>query len=184
MKYHYQAGVIEKDKKSHKKIWLGFFTSSALVAYGGFLFAVTALNGWPLTPYDKAATAVKTTSPGKLGDAIFIPALNVAQSLQSSFSVNGKPGEDSSMTIQASKLALGVTPEAIRAKSPFYNLSLLDSGDELFVDRDGVRYAYKITSKKDAKQGVVELTNGSVKRYAELIGTVSIENGELKVTQP
>lgn len=184
MKYHYQSGVIEKDKKSRKKLWLGVCASFAVITYGGFLFAITALNGWPLAPYDQAATAVKTTTPGKLGDALFIPALNVAQSLQSGFSVDGTPGEDPTITIQGSSLKLGLTPSSTRENSPFFNLSLLDTGDELFVDRDGVRYAYKITSKKEDNEGIIELTNGTVKRYAEMIGTVSLENGELKVTQP
>ncbi len=179
MKYHHKSGIIEKDKKDHPKIWVTFFIFFALVGYSGFLYATVALNGWPVSAPDQTARVVKTTKPGGSGDYLFIPAINVSAPVGSVIEQVGIPGEDK-VALQGKTLALGATVDAVRTASPFYNLSLLKDDDEVFLDHEEVRFAYRVAKKSTHEKRLI-LTSGDKKVIAEPVGKVAWDNGSGKL---
>lgn len=180
MKYHYQQGIVEKDKKSHKKVWLAFFAIIALVGYSGFIFTTLALNGYPLEPIDTTAKLVKNSKPGSLGNHLFIPAINLAESFGSSLSLSGKP-EESRVVIKGTQLAPGVTSDSLRAASPFFNIDKLKSGDEIFLDKAGTRYVYRITSSSKSDDGKLVLQSKTTTLVAQAIGTIAWNGGKAQL---
>jgi hypothetical protein len=175
MKYHRHQGVIEKDKKGHKKLWVGFFATIAIVAYGGFLFVTTLLNGWPIESYDKTAQIIKTTKPGQDGNKLYIPVINMRSVIGESITQAGRVGEQ--LKLSGNKLAPGLTPTSIRQASPFYNLDQLKEGDQVFLDNNGVRYAYEVVNVTD-EDNKLTMTNGEVTRVAKVVGKISWQDGK------
>lgn len=60
---------------------------------------------------------------------------------------NGDPVTGGNFVLAAHRFNLGLTPNQSRAKSPFYHLDKMESGDQIFVDYKGVRYAYEVTKR-------------------------------------
>ncbi len=174
MRYNYKQGVTKKDKQGHKARWVIFLIVFAVISYGGFLAAILSLNGWPLNTYDTTAKIVKNTKPGQKGDSLFIPSLNLALSLNlKSLQVSGKPNDN--FVIRGNSFGVSLLPHAIREASPFFNLSGLRKDDEIFIDKSRVRYAYVVTEKKGDQY--LTLQSGTVKKYANPIGTVAWRDG-------
>lgn len=59
----------------------------------------------------------------------------------------GNPKEGGNFILAAHRFELGLTPGETRQKSPFYNLDVLQVGDAVYVDYDGIRYKYTVTSR-------------------------------------
>lgn len=174
MKYHYQQGIVQKDKKGHKKGWLGFFVIIAVIAYSGFLFAVLNLNGWPVSEVDSTAKVVKTTQPSDT--KLFIPVINL-EANSGSVKLNGDPSY-SDVTVSGSNLGFGVTPDSLRQASPFYNIDQLKTGDEIFLDNQGVRYVYKVTDSVDEDEQKLTIKSSQKTITAKTIGTIAWNNGK------
>jgi hypothetical protein len=181
MKYHYQQGIIEKDKKGHRKVWLGFFVLFGAIVYGGFVFTTLALNGFPLQSVNTTAALIKTAKPGSLGNHLFIPAINLTAHIGGSLSQSGNPGSGN-VILKGSQLAFGLTPNTLRASSPFFNLGQLTTDDQIFLDNNGTRYVYKVTGSLDpgAKKLTLE-SKGGTTLEAEAIGTVAWDGGSSKI---
>ncbi|OGL33420.1 hypothetical protein A3F64_02870 [Candidatus Saccharibacteria bacterium RIFCSPHIGHO2_12_FULL_42_8] len=173
MKYHHQKGIVERDKKGHKKLWLGFFMVFAIVSYGGFLFAVLNLNGWPLTDVASTARVVKTTKP--TSNKIFIPAINV-QTNTDSIKLEGDPSY-SDVVVSGPSLGFGITPQSLRQASLFYSIDQLRNGDEVFLDNQGTRYVYEVSQKvsKDDSKLTIKTSNKTV--VAKTVGTIVWNDG-------
>lgn len=180
MKYHYQQGIVEKDRKSHRKVWLALFAVAATVVYASFIFTNLALNGWPLEPIDKTAKLVKNTKPGSEGDRLFIPAINLNSGFGSSLKQSGTP-TTSSVTVTGTQLAFNVTPDGLRSVSPFFNIDKLKADDEIFLDSAGTRYVYRITDSphKDSKKLVLQ--GQGKKLTSEAIGTIAWHGGKAEL---
>ena len=179
MRYDYKKGVIEKDKNGHKKLWIGFFGIFIFALYSGVLATTLFLNGWPFDSFDKTANVVKTTKPSKDNDKLYIPVLNLDNKFDGSLKISGKPGKGEAK-IDGNKLGLGITPDSLRAASPFFNLSKLKEGDEIFVDKNGVRYAYKVKNKTKEDSQLI-LKTKSAKIIAEPIGTIAWQDGKAQL---
>jgi hypothetical protein len=59
-------------------------------------------------------------------------------------SQNGNPVSGGNFVLAAHRFNLGLTPYQTRDNSPFYHIGTLQLGDDVYVDYDGVRYAYKV----------------------------------------
>ncbi len=180
MKYHYQEGI--SDKKKGNKGKLVFFSIFGLLAigYGGLLALTPALNGWPLVPIDETAHALQSSDPGEEGNKLYIPRLNVSSPV-SSLTIKGNPSEENSITIKGQSFQLGLTPEQTRESSPFYYLDKLQTGDEIFLDYNSTRYAYRVGGGKTSSSALILQASNGVTVKAEAIGTVARENGKLEV---
>lgn len=174
MKYHYQKGIVEKNKKGHPKLWLGFFVIFALVAYSGFSFAVLNMNGWPLSEIDATAKSVKTTKPGN--NKIFIPAINLTAG-SGLLKFTGDPSYQD-VTVSGSKLAFGLTPDGLRQASPLYNLDRLKVGDEIFLDNQDTRYVYKVVNSVGKDEQKLTIKNKQDAVVAKTVGTIAWNNGK------
>lgn len=174
MKYHYQKGIVEKNKKGHPRLWLGFFIVFALIAYSGFLFAVLNLNGWPLTEVDTTAKTVKIIKPGN--NKIFIPAINLTAG-SGSLKFKGDPSYQD-VSVSGSKLAFGLTPDSLRQASPLYNLDQLKIGDEVFLDNQGTRYVYKVVKSVGKDEQKLTIKNKQDTVVAKTVGTIAWNNGK------
>ena len=174
MKYHYQKGIVEKDKKGHKKLWVGFFALFTIVAYSGFLMAVLNLNGWPLTDVASTAHVVQTTKP--TSNKIFIPAINV-QANGGDVKLDGDPSY-SDVVVSGPDLGFGITPNSLRQASLFYNIDQLKDGDEVFLDNQGTRYVYKISKKVSEEDSKLTIKTDKKTIVAKTIGTVTWDGGK------
>lgn len=63
----------------------------------------------------------------------------------------GNPEDGGVMILAARKLSLQITPQQTVARSPFYGLDTLRSGDKLVVDYQGIRYGYEVTDVHSGK---------------------------------
>ena len=174
MKYHYQRGIVEKDKKGHVKSWVGFFAVFGVLLYAGFMFAVLNFNGWPLSDIADTARIVKTTKPSN--QKVLIPAINLTAN-SASVKVNGDPTY-SDVTVSGSSFGFGVTPSSVRQASPFYNIDQLKEGDEVFLDNEGTRYVYKVTDSIDEEDQKLTIKTEQKSVVAKTIGTIAWENGK------
>ncbi len=174
MKYHHQKGIVQKDKKGHRKAWLGFFVGMTLFAYSGFLFTVLDSNGWPISEVDSIAKIVKTIQPS--GSKIFIPNINVAAD-SSSIKINGDPSY-SDVVVSGSSIGFGITPTSLRQASPFYNLAMVRTGDEIFLDSQGIRYVYKVANSVSSDDTKLTIKSSKSTVIAKAIGTINWDNGK------
>lgn len=77
------------------------------------------------------------------GDVTAIGSGAVQRSPQS-----GNPKDGGNYVLAAHRFQLGLTPLQTRTKSPFYHMDKLGTGDEVYVDYEGIRYAFKIVERK------------------------------------
>lgn len=146
----------------------------AVVAYGGLLFTVLDLNGWPLSEIDTTAKIIKTTKP--TSTKIYIPAINLAAD-GGSVKIKGDPSF-SDVTVSGSRIGFGVTPASLREASPFYNLSMVKSGDEIFLDNQGTRYVYKVSDSVGPEDTKLTIKTNQKTVVAKTVGTVTWDSGK------
>ncbi len=61
----------------------------------------------------------------------------------------GNPVIGGNFILSAHRFELGLTPARTKAKSPFYNIDKLQTGDEIKIFFDGKWYSYNVTKKYD-----------------------------------
>ena len=60
---------------------------------------------------------------------------------------NGNPEKGGNFVLSAHRFQLGATPQQTSAKSPFYHIDRLRTGDKIHVDYNQKRYTYEVTTK-------------------------------------
>ncbi len=161
MKYHYREGVKKDLKKPIWLVWLVLIAVFAVGAYAAANFVAPRLVSMPLsaksTP-DATMSKMLATTPQPGSKHLYIPQLNVDLPIvigadQSALKGNAwwpSPGGDTDpekgavVAVRALQFTLGSTPWETRNLSPFYNLDKLRVNDELYVDYDGKRFAYRV----------------------------------------
>jgi sortase A len=117
---------------------------------------------------------------------------------------NGDPVSGGNFVLAAHRFNLGLTPQQTRLKSPFYYIDKLGQGDDVYVDYQGVRYAYKVSKRykvnadqvsieartADARLTMYSCDLGGPQKGREVVealpvGTIAWLNGspKLKATQ-
>ena len=165
VRYHYREGVTFEKKKSR---WFLIFISLVIFAAAVYVAAVylaPQLVTVPFTSLSATATddKIKSSKAGQYGDRLFIPQINVdvavhtggdkTQLSSGAWQRNvelGDPEKGGNVALSGYKFTLDMTPWNTRAKSPFYNLGKLKTGDEVTLDYHGKRYVYKIDRVSDA----------------------------------
>lgn len=216
MTYNHRTGVVAPNKKS-----MLFVVLPTLAILGGLYALLNVLSpALPIASADKPeAIAKKLTErqPASSDNRLYIPKIGVdvdvvqgvdEKSLDKGawhrLPENGDPITGGNFVLAAHRFNLGFTPEQTRAKSPFYNIHSLQAGDDIYVDYEGVRYAYKVerSEKVDGSAVAIEQRTpnsqltmyscdlrgpeyGREVVYAKPVGTIAWLNGEpkLKVTQ-
>lgn len=73
------------------------------------------------------------------------------------FPERGDPEKGGNFILSAHRFQLGITPQQTRAKSPFYNLDKLETGDKLTIRFNNLTYNYEVTKKYDVERTAVEI---------------------------
>lgn len=168
VRYHYREGVTFEKKKSR---WFLIFISIVIFAaavYAAAVYLAPQLVTVPFTSLTATATddKIKSSKAGQYGDRLFIPQINVDVAILAGGDKNqlangvwqrdtelGNPEKGGNFALSGYKFTLDMTPWNTRAKSPFYNLGKLKTGDELTLDYHGKRYVYKIDRVTEASAG-------------------------------
>lgn len=153
MKYNYREGV---EKPASRKR----FILPGLVLVFGLYALVTYMAPeilYVIEPPDATAKRLVSEQPVPGQDRLYIPKINtdiaivaeggmeVADTGAQEHSVaSGDPAQGGNYVLAASRFSAGLTPMETKAKSPLYHLGKLNSGDDIYLDRKGVRYAYKV----------------------------------------
>ncbi len=69
----------------------------------------------------------------------------------------GNPKDGGNFILSAHRFYIGLTPQATRAKSPFYRLEEVNVGDTMRVFYDGQWYEYRATEKYTVKPDAVAI---------------------------
>jgi LPXTG-site transpeptidase (sortase) family protein len=153
------------------KLWL-IFGITSLVAGAYILLLAFAPALPPLWIFGTQQVKVDLTQikPGERGNRLYIPAINVDVAIGEGNDPsvldsgawhrqpqNGNPIDGGNFVLSAHRFAMGLTPAHTLAKSPFYNIDKLFTGDEIFVDYQRARYTYKVTKRYDVPRTAVEI---------------------------
>lgn len=188
MKYNYRSGIEENKNKS--KIWVllpvfGFFVGSyALINF--LAPSVTIPFG---QPSNVTAQKLVHEKPAINQNRLYIPQINVDIDVVSGDSAaamdrgawhrkpeNGDPKSGGNFVVTAPRFELQMTPTKTRAKSPFYHLDKVSEGDQIYVDFDGIRYAYSVTKKYTDATNITMIEQRTEKNILTLFS--SDRNGE------
>ncbi len=171
VRYHYREGVTLEKKKSRWLLILIGIIVFAAAAYVTVTYLAPQLVTVPFTSLTADATdkKVENSKAGQYGDHLFIPQINVDVAIneggdKSQLDVGawqrnidlGNPEKGGNFVLSGRKFMLDATPQWTRAKSPFYNLGKLKTGDELMLDYKGKRYVYKIDKTASASDASPE----------------------------
>lgn len=168
-------------KEGARKIWgrnrprllfssLGVF----LFLVGGYILLNALSPMMPMPGEDIQATAKKLVreQPKPTDNRLYIPKINVdiaivlangdeMKALERGalhrVPENGNPKEGGNFVVAAHRFTIGLTPGETRKKSPLYHIDALDKGDMIYVDYEGVRYAYKIIDHQKVPSTAVEI---------------------------
>lgn len=153
------------------RLWL-IFGITALMAGAYVLLLAFAPTLPPVWVFGTQQVKVDLSriTPGERGNRLYIPSINVDVAIGEGNDPsvldngawhrqpqNGNPLVGGNFVLSAHRFAMGLTPAHTLEKSPFYNIDKLFTGDEIFVDYQGARYAYKITKRYDVPRTAVEI---------------------------
>lgn len=163
MKYSYREGI--DTRKSHK--WLLIFVGVSLVVIYMIsnYFAPAVL--YVTQPGDTTAKRLVSDVPSPEEDKLYIPKINatvpiadgttdetsaLVKGAMQKYPDSGDPKNGGNYVLTADRFKLGLEPRDTFAKSPFYHLDKLGVDDDVYVDFEGERYAYKITKTQMLSQ--------------------------------
>lgn len=168
MRYHYKEGA--EKRKSRKWVVL-----PVVGLLGGlYLLANTLSPAIPMVfePSDTTAKKLVSLKPTMDQNRVYIPKINIDVSvvpiegnealalekgaIQRS-PASGNPKDGGNFVVAAHRFNLGLTPMQTRTKSPFYHLNKLASGDDIYIDYEGTRYAYKVQERKMIEPTAIEI---------------------------
>lgn len=147
----------------------------SLLGLLGGLYLVVDVSAPALTFFNASASDVikhelDATKPGIKGDRLYIPKINVDVAIVTGENAavleqgawhrhpeNGDPENGGNFVLSAHRFSLGLTPQQTVIKSPFYNIDKLQLGDEIYVDYEGSRYAYKVTRHYGVERTATEI---------------------------
>lgn len=171
MRFHHQQGVKQKGGKG-KYLWTILPVFAMLV--GGYVLVNTfspAIDAMGV-PADTTAKKLQAEKPTLSDNRIYVPKVNIdveivdidgdetaalERGAVNRSPSSGNPADGGNYVIAAHRFQLGLLPSQTRKKSPFYHIDQLEPGDSIYVDYDGVRYAYEITERKMVGPTEVEI---------------------------
>jgi LPXTG-site transpeptidase (sortase) family protein len=163
-RYHYREGATLGKKKSR---WFLLPVGLIIIAAATYVSAIYLAPQLVTVPFtnltvDATDNKIKNSKAGQYGDHLFLPQINVGVAINAggdSSQLNtgvwqrntslGDPEKGGNMVLSGAKFTWDTTPQWARAKSPFYNLGKLKTGDDLTLDYHGKRYVYKVDRVSD-----------------------------------
>ena len=173
MRYKYKKGV----NKANSRRRLGVFLPVAGLFTGAYLLVNSFAPAVPPELSGQVAKVTETVTakePAYDSNRLYIPKLGVDVVIEAGLTnetlkgeawhrkpENGSPVDGGNFVLAAHRFNLGVTPLQTNSLSPFYHIESLESGDEIFADYDGQRFAYKVARKYSVPSNAVEIENRS-----------------------
>lgn len=173
MKYNYHSGISEAGRR---RPWLLVIPIIGLLG-GGYLLANTLYPALPVDATGQASAVTKVLTqrqPDLQEDRLYVPKIGVDIAIVTGVTdktleggawhrapQNGDPVSGGNFVLAAHRFNLGLTPEQTRAKSPFYHINDLGAGDQIFVDYQGVRYAYEVTRRYNVQENDVSIESST-----------------------
>lgn len=158
MRYEYRKGI-----QKPKRWWVTLPVMGAIIgAYTIFNVLAPAMPLYASAP-DETVKKLTASKPALNENRLYIPKINVdimTASVENdevpvlgSGAVHrspqsGNPKDGGNYILAAHRFQLGYTPQQTLEQSPFYHMDKLGAGDEVYVDYEGVRYAFKIVERK------------------------------------
>ncbi len=167
-RYHYREGVTLDKKKSRWFLYLIGAIIFAAAAYVAAVYLAPQLVTVPFTSLTADATdnKIQSSKAGQFGDHLFIPQINVDVAInvggdKSQLEAGvwqrntdlGNPDKGGNFVLSGYKFTWDTLPQWARAKSPFFNLGKLKTGDDLTLDYKGKRYVYKVDRTASVASG-------------------------------
>ena len=174
--YNYRTGA--KSQKKRKPV---LFIGAMFLFVGGLYLGINSLGAAVpasvMGETELVAEKLTKRQPDIKANKLYVPKLGVDVAVVEGVDEtsleggawhrepqNGDPLTGGNFVLAAHRFNLGLTPTQTRAKSPFYHIDKLQMGDDIYVDYEGVRYAYKVSKlyKVDQSQVSIESrTEGS-----------------------
>lgn len=169
MTYNHRTG---STKKHTKKPVAAFLIGCMLLigVYVGVNILGAAVPSSVVGETNQVAYALTKRQPDIKADKLYVPKIGVdvdvvvgvnEQTLEGGawhrLPENGDPVTGGNFVLAAHRFNLGLTPMQTRAKSPFYHIDKLQKGDDIYVDYQGVRYAYKVSRMYKVASNQVEI---------------------------
>lgn len=158
MRYEYRKGI-----QKPKRWWVTLPITGAIIGVYAFVSSLGPVIPIYASSPEETAKKLTASKPALNENRLYIPKINVdiatltvegdELSAVSDGAVHrspqsGNPKDGGNYVLAAHRFQLGLTPQQTRAKSPFYHMNKLDAGDEVYVDYEGIRYAFKIVERK------------------------------------
>ncbi len=173
MKYHYKNGIIDRQKSSKLLLVIPFIG----IIGGSYLLLNTIAPSLPSSLSTEVAAVTKTLKqrqPSLDKNRLYVPKIGVDVEIVVGVNdktleggawhrvpQNGDPVKGGNFVLAAHRFNLGLTPDQTRAKSPFYHIEKLESGDQIFVDYQGTRYVYGVTKRYKVAATEVSIESAS-----------------------
>lgn len=138
-----------------RRAWLGL----AAVAFAGGVYILLNAMAPIYIPSSSVQASVEKAEASK-ENRLHIPAIGVDVAIVEGDNEsvldkgawhrqpqNGNPEKGGNFVLSAHRFQLGLTPQQTSAKSPFYHIEKLQSGDKINVDYNGKRYTYEVVKK-------------------------------------
>lgn len=154
----------------------------------GFLYGGVTYSAPQIAPLlasaDQTAQYLLSTKPAEDSTRLYIPRLNINSDI-SDITSNERSSEGGILDLSAPRYTLGLTPMETIAKSPLFRVSEVKSGDDVYLDHAGKRYAYKVTdtSSDTGEQLTIkacgrECSDSDMVIRAEPVGSVVWSDGK------
>lgn len=155
MRYDYRAGA-KQTPKAGPKILTCLVVLVMIAGYFSISAMAPSIPAFATGSVDVARLLKTAQTAGS--NRLYIPRLNVTLPIMTGDTEaalakgawqrtprSGNPKVGGHFVLSAYKYTFAATPAQTRDLSPFYHLSDLQTGDQLYVDYGGTRYVYQVT---------------------------------------
>lgn len=184
MKYTYSEGV---EKSKNIAMPIAFFAALVVAAYGYLNFQAPAILSL-MEPADITASRLAALQPEASTRVLYIPKINLETDIAAASSeeeglkhgaiqrspLSGDPKQGGNFVVAAHRFKLALNPMQTGVRSAFYHIDKLESGDEVYVDFAGMRYAYRVDT---IKKGALQRNQLEAKTDDSRITLYSVEDG-------
>lgn len=140
---------------------------------------------------DSTETYLLTSEPDADVNKLYIPKINLnvsivdpgtneevalSRGVAQRSAEQGDPKSGGDFFIVGHRLHLGLTPWITNAQSPFYHLNRVNKDDDIYVDWEGTRYAYKVHETRQVEKSDATFEEKSDNDSLYLYSTEAGEN--------
>lgn len=185
LRYEFRTGVTKQ--KHSKKLWV--LVPMITLFGGGYVFMNLNAPNLNLSfdkPADATARMLTSSKPNLAENRLYLPQINVDIAIKGDDQNEplgsdaqqrnvraGDPKQGGNFVVVANRFSMGMSPFQTRTNSPLYHMGELQPGDQIYVDFEGVRYAYEVTKNYPATAGSANIEDASRQKQLTLMACES-----------